>query len=143
MSVSMGVVRTWRSGLLDCDYWNNILSLQVPLDFARSSDGKESACCAGDPGSIPGSGSYSPQYSCMENSMDRGAWQGYSPWGPKESDMTETSVSTGPNGTNAQSLLHSWGIFSHFNIIVLGVRNSLDQSKPALQIAKQNYQSAA
>ena len=75
--------------------------------------------------------------------MDRGAGQGYSPWGPKESDMTETSVSTGPTGTNAQSLLHSWGIFSHFNIIVLGVRNSLDQSKPALQIAKQNYQSAA
>ena len=44
--------------------------------------GKESACNAGDPGSIPGSGR-SPgegnrnplQCSCMENSMDRGAWQ--------------------------------------------------------------------
>ena len=24
-----------------------------------------------------------------ENPMDRGAWLGYSPWGPKESDMTE------------------------------------------------------
>ena len=46
-----------------------------------SSDGKESACNVGDPGSIPGSGR-SPgegignplQYSCLENPMDRGAW---------------------------------------------------------------------
>ena len=44
--------------------------------------GKESACSAGDPGSIPVSGR-SPgegngnllQYSCLENAMDRGAWQ--------------------------------------------------------------------
>ena len=43
---------------------------------------KESARNAGDPGSIPGSGR-SPgagngnplQYSCLENPMDRGAWQ--------------------------------------------------------------------
>ena len=42
---------------------------------------KETACNAGDPGSIPGSGR-SPgegngnplQYSCMENPMDRRAW---------------------------------------------------------------------
>ena len=47
-----------------------------------SSDGKESACDAGDPGSIPGSerssgeGNGSPlQYSCLENSMGREAWQ--------------------------------------------------------------------
>ena len=46
------------------------------------SDGKESSCNAGDLGSIPGLGR-SPgeghgnplQYSCVENSMDRGAWQ--------------------------------------------------------------------
>ena len=44
--------------------------------------GKESACQAGDTGSIPGSGS-SPgegnsnplQYSCLGNLIDRGAWQ--------------------------------------------------------------------
>jgi len=30
------------------------------------------------------------QYSCLENSMERGAWQAtYSLWGCKESDMTE------------------------------------------------------
>ena len=44
------------------------------------SDGKESACNAGDPGSIPGSGRSldsrhdNPlKYSCLEYSMDRGA----------------------------------------------------------------------
>ena len=47
-----------------------------------SSAGKESACSAGDPGSIPGSGrspgegnGYPLQYCCLENSMDRGAWR--------------------------------------------------------------------
>ena len=29
------------------------------------------------------------EYSCLENSMDRGAWGGYSPWACKESDTTE------------------------------------------------------
>ena len=50
--------------------------------FPDSSVGKESACDAGDPGSIPGSGR-SPgegngnplQYSRLENPTDRGAWQ--------------------------------------------------------------------
>ena len=44
-------------------------------------DGKESACNGGDPGSIPesgrspGEGNGNPlQYSCLENSMERGAW---------------------------------------------------------------------
>ena len=49
--------------------------------FPGGSDGKESACNAGDLSSIPGSGK-SPgegngnplQYSCLENIMDRGAW---------------------------------------------------------------------
>ena len=41
-------------------------------------------------GRFPGKGNGKPlQYSCLENPMDRGAWQGYSPWGVKESDMTE------------------------------------------------------
>ena len=39
-------------------------------------------------GRSPGVGNGNPlQYSYQENSMDRGAW--YSPWGRKESDMTE------------------------------------------------------
>ena len=49
--------------------------------FSGDSDGKESACNVGDLGLIPGSGrspggehGNSLQYSCLENSMDRGAW---------------------------------------------------------------------
>ena len=52
------------------------------MGFPHSSVGKESACNAGDLGSIPGSGrspgegtGNPPQYSCLENPMDRGAWQ--------------------------------------------------------------------
>ena len=51
------------------------------MGFPGGSDGKASACDAGDPGSIPGSGR-SPgkgngnplQYSCLEYPMDGGAW---------------------------------------------------------------------
>ena len=52
------------------------------LGFPRGSDGKESACSAGDLGLIPrlgrspGEGNVYPlQYSCLEDAMDRGAWQ--------------------------------------------------------------------
>ena len=50
-------------------------------DFPGGSDGKVSAYNAGDPGSIPGlgrspgEGNGNPlQYSCLENSVDGGAW---------------------------------------------------------------------
>ena len=50
--------------------------------FPGGLDGKESACNVGDLGSIPGlgrcpgEGHDNPlQYSCLENYMDRGAWQ--------------------------------------------------------------------
>ena len=50
--------------------------------FKPFPDDKESACNAEDPGSIPklgrspGEGRGNPlQYSCLENSMDRGVWQ--------------------------------------------------------------------
>ena len=50
--------------------------------FPGGSDGKESTCNVGDPGLIlgsgrsPGEGTGNPlQYSCLENPLDRGAWQ--------------------------------------------------------------------
>ncbi|KAB0372828.1 hypothetical protein FD755_015581 [Muntiacus reevesi] len=50
--------------------------------FPSGSDGKECARNAGDPGSVPGwrrshgeGNGYPLQYSCLENSMDRGAWE--------------------------------------------------------------------
>ena len=59
---------------------------QIFLMFDKNvpdgSDSKESACNMGNLGLIPGSrrspgeGNGNPfQYSCLENSMDRGAWQ--------------------------------------------------------------------
>ena len=52
----------------------------LKMGFPHSSVGKEPACNAEDPGSIPGSGrssgegnGYPLQYSCLENPMDRGA----------------------------------------------------------------------
>ena len=61
-----------------------------------SSDSKESSSNVGDLGWIPGLGRFpgegngNPlQYSCLENSMDRGAWRSTVHGGPKELDMTE------------------------------------------------------
>ena len=55
--------------------------LDMTCDFPGGSDGKASAYNVGDPGSIPGSGrspgggnGNPPQYSCLENPMDRGTW---------------------------------------------------------------------
>ena len=52
------------------------------MGFPGGPDGKESACGAGDPGLISGLGRSSGegngnplQYYCLENSMDREAWQ--------------------------------------------------------------------
>ena len=81
-------------------YWFSLvyfyLCYCVVQDFLGGSNGKESVCNAGDLGSILGSGR-SPgegndnqfQYSFLENPMNRGAWQGYSPWSRKELDMTK------------------------------------------------------
>ena len=52
------------------------------MGFPGGSQGKESAYNAGDPGLVPGLGrfpgegnGYPLQYSCLENPMDRGAWE--------------------------------------------------------------------
>ena len=55
--------------------------MYIYLWFPGGSEDKESGFKAGNPGLIPGSGrspgegtSNPLQYSCLENSMDRGAW---------------------------------------------------------------------
>ena len=60
------------------------------------SDGKESACKAGDAGLIPGlgrspgEGNGNPlQYSCLENPHEQRSLVGYSPWDRKGSDIIE------------------------------------------------------
>ena len=98
-AVVPGVFATWyfsisffRFTALQFSVWKSdpfsLLCLFVQLWICISvgspggSDSKESACTAGDRGSIPGSGR-SPegehgnplQYSCLENCVARGAWQ--------------------------------------------------------------------
>ena len=52
------------------------------MGFPGGSDGRESPCSVEEPCLIPGSGrspregnGYPLQYSCLDNSMDRGAWK--------------------------------------------------------------------
>ena len=66
------------------------------MGFPGGSDGTESACNVGDSGSMPvlgrslGGGHGNPlQYSYLENLHWQRSLAGYSPWGCKESDMTE------------------------------------------------------
>ena len=61
--------------------FGSFLSIYYCSVFSYSSVGKESACNAEDLGSIPGLGrhlgegnGYPSQYSCLENSIDRGVW---------------------------------------------------------------------
>ena len=74
----------------------NLLVLSLLQDIPGGSDGKESACKAGDPGSIPGSGrspgeghGYPLQYSCLENPNGQRSLAGCSPRGHKELDTIE------------------------------------------------------
>ena len=64
------------SALLD-----KLLPTSIFWNFLDDSDGKESICNAGNLGWIHGSRSFPeegngspPKYSCMENSMEIGAW---------------------------------------------------------------------
>ena len=70
----------------------------TPMGLPGGSDGKTSACNAGNPGLIPGlgrspgEGNGSPlQCSCLGNLMDRGAWQAIVHGVSKESDTTEAT----------------------------------------------------
>ena len=75
--------------------------ISIPNGFPGSSVGKDSPSNAGDPGLIPGSGrspgegiGYPLQYSCLENPHGQRSLVRYSPWGLKESDMTERLSTT-------------------------------------------------
>ena len=75
-------------------------------------NGKESACNAGDTGSIPGSGrspgggySNSLQYSCQEHPVDRGAWQ-----------VTESTTAEATEHTDKSVILYN---DSGFNLVTV------------------------
>ena len=76
---SLGSDPAPQSPTLWLGFW--LCTLTPLLGFPGSSEGKESAFSAGDPGTVsrlgrsPREGNGNPlQYSCLENSMDRGAW---------------------------------------------------------------------
>ena len=88
------------------------------------SDSKESACNAGDPSSIPrserssGEGHGNPlQYSCLENSMDRGAWRatvcGITKSRTRLSDWTELNGIEHQNNTMCVCESHSHFVVSN------------------------------
>ena len=84
---------------------SNLLGLAVPLGsqgFPGGTAVKNPPANAGDSGSVPGWGR-SPggghgnplQYSCLENTTDRGAWRA-AIQGVAESDVTEHALTAGP-----------------------------------------------
>ena len=85
-------VLIWGFGFFVCDFCDFYYFRMFP----SGSVGKESTCNAGNLGSIPGLGR-SPggghgnplQHSCLENPHRQRSLVGYSPWGLKESDITE------------------------------------------------------
>ena len=82
----MGVARIWGKNL---SFYESIYLIDLIYLIPT---GKESACQAGDTGSIPGSGG-SPgeengnplRYSCLGNPVGRGALAGYNPWDHRNS----------------------------------------------------------
>jgi len=96
ITVSSGLINTLAEALLVlsgrcCPFTKS----NWQESFPGGSDGKESACNVGDPGSIPGSerfpggGNDNPlQYSGLEKPMDRSV-VGYSSWGHKEPDRSQ------------------------------------------------------
>ena len=86
------------------------LPISLPEGFPGDSDGKESACNAGDLGSIlglgrsPGGGQDNPlQYSYLENPHGQRSLAGYSPWCHRELDMTKR-LSKAQQGYSLHSL---------------------------------------
>ena len=96
--LSLSRVPAWRGGLekiKEVLFPLQFTVLNPVLGFPGGSDGKESAWNVGDLGSILGSGrsprernGYPLQYSCLQNSTDRGTWQA-TVHGVAKSDTTE------------------------------------------------------
>ena len=112
---------------MTCLFWSKkqahvlswFLGYYVSDGLPGGSDGQESACSTGDLGwedTLEEEIGYPLQYCCLENSMDRGAHKGYSPWDCKESDMTERLKCT-----------HMFLIVNFFFLLGCGDRGRCDE----------------
>ena len=100
-STNWGNRKSWRQIVL-CSALREVCCVDQSVKFSWTHPGgldgkkKKSPCSVRDPSLIPGLGRSSGkghgnphQYSCLENPMDRGAWQATVHGVAKESDMTE------------------------------------------------------
>ena len=108
-------------------FWCSLLEVNVKEHLRWLKDrwrlpwwhnGKESACNAGDLGSIPALGrsrgegnGYLLPYSCLENSMDRGAW--------RATAHRVTKSQTWLKQLSSSSRKDRWVLFSFYFIILL------------------------
>ena len=116
--------------------------------FPGGSDSKESACNEGDLGLIPGLGSFpggghsNPlQYSCLENPHGQKSMACYSPWGPKESDMTEplSKRTTTLKWINLEIIISLTILSHHFTFLIL-YKYALELNKKSLKRKKVLFQ---
>ena len=118
--------------------WRKLKKGEHPiLMFPGDSDSKESACNAGDLGSIPGLGR-SPrgghgnplQYSCLENPHGQGSLAGYSPWGRRVGYDWVTKHTAHP----ILKLLQAWSNLFHWwdFLICLSRKSTSNQQRLGL-----------
>ena len=77
-----------------CEYYiSSQVVLVVKNSLANAGDIRDVSLTRGSGGCPGGGHGNALQYSCLENTMDRGAWWGQPccPWGHTESDMTEAT----------------------------------------------------
>ena len=99
----------------------------IRSDFPGGSDSKVSAYNAGDPGSIPGlgrspgEGNGNPlQYSCLENPMDRRAWQA-TVHGVTKSQIRPSDFTSLRFGSGHKSQLSFQVLFCHYTLFFLSI----------------------
>ena len=92
---------------------NHLSDFYTEFGCPGGSDSEEFACNPGDSGSVPelesspgGGNGNSLQHSCLENPMDRGAWQATVQGGQKQSDMTQRLNNNNSNLTCYDAILN-------------------------------------
>ena len=96
--------------------------IYIYMGFPGGSDGKESACNAGDRGLIPrlgrspGKGNGNPfGFSCLENPMDRGAWLAIVHWVANSWTQLSDYESESESHAVVSNSLQPHGLYSPWN----------------------------